>query len=273
MVKSNRMLQETTTTLVSTLKSPTARGRWGEMQLRRVVEMAGMVKQVDFEEQAVTDSGRPDMIVHLPNGGILPVDAKTPMDAYLEAVSATSESERQQKLTAHAAAMRKRIQELAQRGYWSQFERTPEIVVMFIPNEACLSAAFETDSNILDAALEKRVLPASPITLLALLQAVAYGWQQQQLTDNARTIRDQGIELYKRFVVFLDHFQKLGKSLGGAVDLYNKAVGSIESRIIPAANKLRAQGAIKDDLISPEPIEQPIRSLEAQPAVEEDREL
>lgn len=261
--KANRELQNTTNELVSTLKSPTSRGRWGEIQLRRVVELAGMTKHVGFEEQVSSESGRPDMTVNLPNGGILLVDAKAPMDAYLEAIAASNETERVQKLAAHANAVRGRIRELSQRSYWTQYEKSPELVIMFIPNEACLSAAFEQDGRLLDEAIEKKVLPASPVTLLALLQAVACGWQQQMMTENARSIINQGRELYQRIGTFIDHFRQVGRTLGSATNAYNKAVGSLSGRVIPAASRLHELGVGSNDLEAVEPIEHQVRELNA----------
>lgn len=195
-------LRDTTVTLAQALKSSTVRGRWGELQLRRVLELAGMTSHVDFDEQVTTDEGRPDVIVHLPNQGILPVDAKTPMTAYLAAIEA-DEKEQQAKLAAHAQAMRNRIQELGRKQYWDQFERAPEMVIMFVPSEACLSAAFEQDPALLEFGMGKHVLITTPFTLLALLRAVAYGWQQQQITENVREIAKQGQELYERVIKFL----------------------------------------------------------------------
>lgn len=195
-------LRDTTVTLAQALKSSTVRGRWGELQLRRVLELAGMTSHVDFDEQVTTDEGRPDVIVHLPNQGILPVDAKTPMTAYLAAIEA-DEKEQQAKLAAHAQAMRNRIQELGRKQYWDQFERAPEMVIMFVPSEACLSAAFEQDPALLGFGVGKHVLITTPLTLLALLRAVAYGWQQQQITENVREIAKQGQELYERVIKFL----------------------------------------------------------------------
>lgn len=202
--QSNRDLQHTASTLAQALRSPTVRGRWGEVQLRRVVEMAGLTRHVDFDEQQSTDAGRPDMVVKLPNGGLLPVDAKTPMEAYLASIECP-ESERAAKIAEHVSAVRARIRELGTKQYWSQFERTPEFVVMFVPNDSCLSVAYEQDPGLLEYALQQRVLPTTPVTLLALLKAVAYGWQQQQVSDNARRIAQLGREIYERIGTFSGH--------------------------------------------------------------------
>ncbi len=259
LANTHQRLQNTTISLVQALKSPSIRGRWGEVQLRRLVEMAGMVDHVDFNEQAATDEGRPDMIVRLPREGILPVDSKTPMQAYLEAIEAPDEQAREAKLNEHAQAMRHRVHELSQKRYWQQFERTPEFVVMFVPNEACLSAAFERDPNLLEYAFQQHVLPTTPVTLLALLKAVAYGWQQQQVTENARQIAEQGRQLYERVSVFVNHLVDLGKRLDQAVQDYNEAIGSLESRVLPAARRFRDLGAVTTELPSPAPIERQVR--------------
>jgi len=253
-------LRDTTVTLAQALKSSTVRGRWGELQLRRVLELAGMTSHVDFDEQVTTDEGRPDVIVHLPNQGILPVDAKTPMTAYLAAIEA-DEKEQRAKLAAHAQAMRKRIQELGRKQYWDQFERAPEMVIMFVPSEACLSAAFEQDPDLLEFGVEKHVLIATPLTLLALLRAVAYGWQQQQITENVREIAKQGQELYERVIKFLDLFQKTGKGLELAVEAYDGAVGSLELRLLPSARRFKELNASTKDLPELSPVNRRTRSL------------
>jgi len=253
-------LRDTTVTLAQALKSPTVRGRWGELQLRRVLELAGMTSHVDFDEQVTTDEGRPDVIVHLPNQGILPVDAKTPMTAYLAAIEA-DEKEQRVKLVAHAQAMRNRIQELGRKQYWDQFERAPEMVIMFVPSEACLSAAFEQDPALLEFGVGKHVLITTPLTLLALLRAVAYGWQQQQITENVREIAKQGQELYERVIKFLDLFQKTGKGLEQAVEVYDNAVGSLELRLLPSARRFKELNASTKDLPELSPVNRRTRSL------------
>ena len=248
LAQTHQQLHSTAASLVQALRAPTVRGHWGEYQLRRVVEMAGMTPHVDFLEQAGTDQGRPDMIIKLPNHGILPVDAKAPMQAYLAAMEASDEHTRREKLTAHTTAMRNRVRELAQREYSKQFQRAPEFVVMFVPNEACLNAAFESDPDLLEYAVQQRVLLASPVTLLALLKAVAYGWQQHQLTENARQIAQLGKELHDRLAKFLEHSQKLGRGLDSAVKAYNEATGSLESRLFPTARRLKELGASTNEL-------------------------
>ncbi len=247
--------------LVQALRAaPAARGRWGELQLRRVVELADMVPHVDFEEQAVTDNGRPDMIVHLPARGILPVDSKTPMQSYLEALEDGDGTHREVKLKEHASAIRGRIRELSQKRYWEQFERAPEMVVMFVPNDACLSAAFEKDADLLEYAMRQRVLPTTPVTLLALLKTVAYGWQQHKVAENAREIAEQGKELHDRLARFVEHFQRAGSGLENAVRAYNDAVGSLESRLFPAARRFRELGAASTELPLPPKIDRRLRT-------------
>ena len=248
-------LQETTITLTQALRSPTVRGRWGEIQLRRVVEMASMVKHVAFDEQASTDLGRPDMIVHLLNGGILPLDAKVPLDSYLRAMESPDEESRKPYLEGHAQAMRNRIRELGQKQYWDQFKSSPDFVVMFVPNEACLGAAFEQDSELLEYAIGHKVLISTPVTLLALLHAVAYGWQQHQITENALRIAQEGKELYGRLRTFIEHFSKLGDSLRRSVESYNQAVGSLNWRLMPAVKRFQELGLSTIELNAPDEVD------------------
>jgi DNA recombination protein RmuC len=245
----NRMqaeLQSTTTTLAQALRSPTVRGRWGEMQLRRIVEMAGMSDHVDFDEQATGESGRPDMIVRLPNGGVLPIDSKVPLDAYLDAMEAADLPTRATKLAAHAKAMRTRIHDLGLKSYWAQFRDTPDFVVMFVPNEACLGAAFESAPDLLEYSMRNRVLISSPVNLLALLRTVAYGWQQHQITENASRIAGEGRELHKRVAKFFEHLAKVGGSLEKSVRVYNEAVRSFESRVLPSARRFEDLCAVQE---------------------------
>ena len=248
-------LQETTTSLTQALKSPTVRGRWGELQLRRVVELAGMTRHVAFDEQASTESGRPDMIVYLPNGGVLPIDSKVPLDAYLAAATETNEQLRKQNLAQHTKAMRERVKELGQKQYWDQFERAPDFVVMFIPNEACLGAAFENDPDLLEYAISKKVLVSSPVNLLALLRAVAYGWQQHQIADNAIKIAREGQELFNRLKKFVDHLADVGRSLRKLVDGYNRALASLDKRLLPAVRRFQEMGLSTKELDAPKEIE------------------
>lgn len=247
-------LQATTTSLAQALKSPNLRGRWGELQLRRVVEMAGMVKHVHFVEQATTDGGRPDLISYLPNKGILPVDAKAPLNAYLEAAEAQDEVTRRRKLGDHVRAIRTHIAELSKKQYWEQFPTAPDFVVMFVPNEACLSAAYEHDPDLLEHALTQKVLITTPVTLLALLRTVAYGWQQHQITENAQQIAEQGKVLHKRLGDFIGHLSDLRTTLDKSVQGYNRAIGSFDSRVLPAVRKLEEMGLGSEELVLPETI-------------------
>lgn len=253
--RAHHELRDTTVSLRQALRSPTVRGRWGEVQLRRVVEMAGMVPHVDFEEQPNVDGLRPDMIVRLPHQGILPVDAKTPMEAYLTANAAEDEGARRTALDAHRKALRQRIQELGQRRYWEQFEDSPDFVVMFVPSDGCLGSAFERDPDLLDFALRCRVLPATPITLLALLKAVAHGWRQRQVTENARQIGELGRELHDRLGRFVGHLRDVGKELDQTVRAYNQALGSLERRVMPTVRKLEEVGAANRSVEVAEPLE------------------
>ena len=253
-------LRNSTIKLEQALKSSTVRGRWGELQLKRVMELAGMSAHIDFDEQVTTDEGRPDVIVYLPNRGFLPVDAKTPMTSYLEALD-TEGQERQRLLNSHAQAMRSRIQDLSRKSYWSQFERAPEMVVMFIPSEGSLSAAFSLDPKMLEFAIERHVFVASPVLLLGLLRSVAYGWQQQETAENAREIAREGHDLYERIVRFLDLFQKTGRGLSQAVDAYDKAVGSLESRLMPSARRFKDLNAESKSLPETTPLDRRPRLL------------
>jgi DNA recombination protein RmuC len=248
-------LQKTTTTLSQALKSPTVRGRWGELQLRRVVEMAGMVSHVSFDEQKSTESGRPDMIAYLPNGGILPIDSKVPLKAYLAAMEETDDQLRKAHLAKHAKDMRERVKELARKQYWDQFDETPDFVVMFIPNEACLGTAFENDPDLLEYAIDKKVLISSPVNLIALLRAVAYGWQQHQITKNALKIAREGQELYNRLEKFIDHLTDVGKYLKRTVEGYNRALGSLDKRLIPAVRRFQEMGLSTTQLDAPPKVE------------------
>ncbi len=253
--ETQQQLQTTTTTLAQALKSSSVRGKWGEVQLRRVVEMAGMVEHVDFREQQATEDGRPDMVIRLPNAGELPVDAKTPMAAYLEAMEASDDQTRTAKLKDHAIAIRSRIRDLGQKRYWQQFEHAPDFVVMFMPSDTCLCAAYERDGDLLDYAIQQRVMPTTPVTLLALLKAVAYGWQQQQIAENAHEIAEQGKSLYDRLLVFTEHLTGLGKHINQSVQDYNKTIASLENRVTPAARRLREMGVGSKDMPPPAGIE------------------
>ncbi len=248
-------LQNTTTTLIQALRAPGVRGKWGEEQLRRIVELVGMLNYVDFEEQVTTEDGRPDMVVHLPNQGILPVDAKTPMTSYLEAMSSSDEALRSVKLAEHAGVMRQRIKDLGSKAYWKQFERTPEVVIMFIPNDGCIGAAFEQNPDLFEFAVQNGVIITSPFTLYALLKAVAYGWQQHQVAENARLIAEESKELHDRLIKFINHLNNIGGGLKKAVDSFNDSIGSFNRRVLPVARRLNEMGVSSKELEAPESLE------------------
>jgi DNA recombination protein RmuC len=263
-------LQKTTINLTQALKSTTVRGRWGEVQLRRIAELAGMISYVDFNEQVAIEEGRPDMIIHLPKEGLIPVDSKAPMNAYLEAQEITDEDTRCKKLDEHAKSMRSHMKSLSQKAYWSQFTRAPEFVVMVVPYDPGLTAAFERDGSLLEDALKNKVLIVSPVSLLALLKVVAYGWLQLQLAENAQKIAEQGKELYSRFVTFAGHLSEMGKRLNTTVHSYNKAVGSLESRVMPSVQRLKEMGAGSGEMPEIDQIESQSRELPGRPDNEED---
>jgi DNA recombination protein RmuC len=255
-------LKEQTTTLAQALRAPTVRGRWGEVQLRRLAELAGMLDHVDFDEQASGDSGRPDMIVRLPQGGVLPIDSKVSLGAFLEAMEADDEETRKRGLIAHSKAVRARVTELSKKAYWEQFgEDTPEVVVMFVPVEASLGAAFQHDPSLFEYAFDNRVLVVSPVLLFALLKTVAHGWQQHRIAENAAHIAEHGKNLYDRVLRFLDLFSGVGKSIESSVKKYNEAVGSLDGRLLPAARRFRDMIAASKDVESPERIERRTRAL------------
>lgn len=254
--ETHRQLHESTTNLRAALKSPTARGRWGEVQLRRVVELAGMERHVDFDEQSTEGGdGRPDLVARLPGGGILPIDAKVPLSAYLSAMETEDDDARRRHLAAHAQALKSRVRELSQKAYWEQFEATPGFVVMFVPNEACLGAAFQEDAGLFEYATEKKVLVCSPVNLYALLKAVAFGWQQQEITENAMKIASEGSDLYGRILKFVSLYSDIGKHLERSVKAYNAATGSLERRLVPAARRFQELGLGAEAIDEPKPLE------------------
>jgi len=257
------LLSRETRNLVTALRRPGVRGQWGEITLRRLVELSGMTAHVDFTEQLhqITDSGsavRPDMVVHMPEHRDIVVDVKTPLEAYLAAVEAQNDEERGSQLRRHAQIVGARVRELSSKQYWSQFERSPDFVVLFLPGDQFLSAALQENPGLIDDSLRQNVMLATPTSLVALLKTVAYGWKQTILADNAAEIRRLGEDLYKRLAVFGEHLGKLGKSLGSSVDSFNKAVGSLEQQVLPAARRFEELGLRVNREI--EPIE-PVASL------------
>lgn len=248
-------LSRETRNLVTALRRPDVRGQWGEITLKRLVELAGMSAHVDFIEQRhqPTETGaiRPDMIVHLPERRDIVVDVKTPLDAYLAAVEAPSDEERGTQLKRHAQLVGARVRDLSSKQYWSQFDRSPDFVVLFLPGDQFLSAALHENPGLIDESLRQNVMLATPTSLVALLKAVAYGWKQTVLADNAAEIRGLGEDLYKRLAVFGEHLAKLGKSLGNSVDSFNKAVGSLEQQVLPAARRFPELGLRVDRDMEP----------------------
>jgi DNA recombination protein RmuC len=236
-------LGSTAETLSRALRTPAVRGRWGEMQLRRVVEIAGMLRRCDFDEQAPLhgDNGRlrPDLIVHLPGGKQIVVDAKSPLEAFLDAQDAPDEEARTIKLQAHSRQVRDHMDKLGSKAYWEQLTESPEVVVMFLPGETLFSAALQHDLGLIEHGLKQRVLLASPITLIALLTTVAHSWRQEALTENFREVADLGKDLHDRLATFAEHLDDVRKKLDGAVQAYNSAAGSFESRVLVSARRLR----------------------------------
>jgi DNA recombination protein RmuC len=260
LAESQQRLQQETGNLVNALRAPTVRGRWGEITLKRVAELAGMVAHCDFvEQESVTiDEGRlrPDMIVHLPGGRQVIVDAKTVLAGYLDAHEATTEERRLDGLRRHAAQVRSRIDELSLKAYWSQFDQAPEFVVLFLPGEQFLGAALEQDPQLIEDGFARGVVLATPTTLMALLRAVAYGWRQEQLTAHADEAGRLGKDLYERMAVLAEHLNDVGQALGKSVSSYNKAVGSLETRILPAARRFKDLGVSSDkEIPSLDPLE------------------
>ena len=252
-------LSRETRNLVTALRRPNVRGQWGEITLRRLVELSGMTSHVDFTEQLhlSTDSGavRPDMVVHMPEQRDIVVDVKTPLDAYLAAVEARDDEERGTQLRRHSQIVGARIRELSSKQYWAQFERSPDFVVLFLPGDQFLWAALQENPGLVDDSMRQNVLLATPTSLIALLKVVSHGWKQTILAENAAEIRGLGEDLYKRLAVFAEHLGRLGKSLGNSVDSFNKAVGSLEQQVLPAARRFEGLGLRVNREIEPlEPV-------------------
>lgn len=275
LVETQKHLQGETRNLVQALRRPEVRGQWGEITLKRLVELAGMVEHCDFFEQEHTPTGeaaiRPDMIVRMPGNREVVVDVKTPLDAYLSAVEATDEKQRSEFLHRHMLNVRERVRELSAKAYWGQFSNAPDFVILFIPGDQFLTAALDQDPGLLESAMSKKVILSTPTSLMALLRAIAYGWRQELLTENAEKIRGLGEEMYHRLAVFSEHLAKVGRSLDSSVTHYNKAVGSFQSKLIPGAVKFTEMGIKpRKEIETPEQTEKSARQVEQTTSKDED---
>jgi DNA recombination protein RmuC len=263
--ESNELLRGQTAGLVTALRAPATRGRWGELQLRRVVELAGMVARCDFTEQPVVGGGdpgaedggrgRPDLVVHLAGGASLVVDAKVPLEAFLRATEATDEAARRRHMVDHARQLKAHVDSLSRKAYWQHVQPAPEMVVLFVPGDALLSAALEHDPALFEHAMAVNVLLATPMSLIALLRSAAFGWRQEALAENAREVCDLGRELHGRLVTMVGHIEGLGRGLDRAVDAYNRTVGSLESRVLVTARRFGDLGVADAALTGPDPVE------------------
>jgi DNA recombination protein RmuC len=269
----HQQLEKETRNLVTALRTPQVRGRWGEISLHRVVELAGMSEHCDYSEQVSvqTEDGlqRPDMVVHLPGGREIVVDAKVSLDAYLSALSAETDADRQNHLTRHAQQIRTHMKQLAAKSYWGQFASTPEFVVMFIPGESFFHAALDNDRTLIEDGMQEGVVLATPTTLVALLRAVAYGWRHEQLAQNAQIISELGKQLYDRLRILSEHFSDIGRSLDRANDAYNRTVRSLESRVFPTARRFKDLGVpASSEIPLCQPLDSSPRALNASDAVD-----
>ena len=267
MHKGHEELRRQTDNLVRALRTPQGRGRWGEMQLRRVVEMAGMLDHVDFIEQVAGDTKRPDMIIKLPNERCIIVDSKVPIDAFMDVVNQELDDDsRMQAMDRHARHVREHLRGLGSKAYWREYSQySPDFVIMFLPDEGLFSTALQKDPSLIEQGVSDHVIPASPTTLIAMLRAVAYGWQQQRLTEEAREMGELARDLYDRLAAFGSHMSKLGKQLRLSVDSYNGAVGSLERNVLPQARKIEKVHSVleKKKLAELSAVEEPVRSLTA----------
>lgn len=270
--RANQELNTAVTTLHSSLKSSTTRGRWGEYELRRIVELAGMTEHIHFDQQPSGEEGRPDLTVSLPGGGVVPIDSKVPLNAYLDALEASNEKASSEAIQKHARAFRETVKRLGSKAYWSQFNEAAEFVVMFVPMESAVSSAFQADKELLDFALRYKVLIATPITLLALLKSVAYGWQQHHVAENAKAIAEAGKDLYGRLSTFVDHMSRVGKGIDTVVKRYNDAVGSLQGRLIPGARKFEELTGKFDSVEEPQQVTTAPRSLTGENPDQESRQ-
>jgi DNA recombination protein RmuC len=257
--QANQELRREAHGLAHALRQPQVRGRWGEMQLRRAVELGGMAEHCDFTVQNTSEIDglrqRPDMVIHLPGGRHIVVDAKAPLSAYLEAIDCPDEAIRNEKMALHARQVRDHIVSLSRKSYWEQYQPSPELVVLFLPGESFLSAAVERDPLLLEGAVDQRVIVATPTTLIALLRAIAYGWRQENLSAKAQSVVQIGRQLSKRLTDMLGHLGKMGRTLQGSVEAYNQALGSLERRVVPSLRQLYSCEGILDEVETPESIE------------------
>lgn len=260
-------LRDETAKLHTALRSPAARGRWGQLTLRRTAELAGMASHCDFYEQETLDAEgrrlRPDMLVRLPTDRLIVVDSKVPLDGYLDSLNSTSDVDRDSALVRHARQTREHVTQLGSKDYQAEFERAPDFVVCFIPNDSILAAAVDRDPNIVEYALSRNVVLATPSTFFALLRSVAYGWRQEQIAQNLREVNDLGQRLAERLITMVGHLDELGGALRRAIDAYNKTVGSLESRVLPTARRFRSLGVGSRDVPSPMHVDVAPRSVTA----------
>lgn len=265
MMISDRELRQETAQLAASLKSPQIRGSWGQVHLRRVIELAGLVNQCDFSEQFTMQNDgkiqRPDLLIRLPGERQIVVDAKAPLNAFIDASEMEDEGERKKKLLDHAASIRKHIRDLSSKEYWKAIDLSPEYVILFLPAESFFSAALQADPTLIEVGADQNVVVATPTTLIAILRAVAFGWKQESLSKSAKEIAKLGGELYERLIVLSEHWGKVGRQLGSAVESYNQSVASLESRVLVSAKKLKEFGGIAKEIAEPEQIDKLTRII------------